>query len=388
MKGKKLLVTLAISAMLFSGCGIKSAQTIIKVNDTKITQAQFDEVFDKQAKAGMAGAMKVDLKNPKNAFLYNLTKNKVVQELIIKALLDDEADKRGIKVTKEDMDNAIKVVIDKVGTKEQLDKILKQNGVSASEFKKDLQEQVRMKKLAESIVGNEVSDAEAKEFYNQHADKFKHPELVRASHILVSVNLPEIEASIRTNPKYKNYTDEEIKAEVGGIIMGKEAEAKALVEKLQKDPSSFAKLAKSKSDDKVSGEKGGDLGFFAKKDMVPEFSEAAFGAKPDTIVGPVKSQFGYHIIVVTDRKAAGQDSFDKVKNNIKEYLVNGKQLEAIETLVNTLKKNAKIEYIKKDMDPDEISKEVQKSMQESIQEHKETSEAAQKVNEEAKADKK
>ena len=388
MKGKKLLVTLAISAMLFSGCGIKSAQTIIKVNDTKITQAQFDEVFDKQAKAGMAGAMKVDLKNPKNAFLYNLTKNKVVQELIIKALLDDEADKRGIKVTKEDMDNAIKVVIDKVGTKEQLDKILKQNGVSASEFKKDLQEQVRMKKLAESIVGNEVSDAEAKEFYNQHADKFKHPELVRASHILVSVNLPEIEASIRTNPKYKNYTDEEIKAEVGGIIMGKEAEAKALVEKLQKDPSSFAKLAKSKSDDKVSGEKGGDLGFFAKKDMVPEFSEAAFGAKPDTIVGPVKSQFGYHIIVVTDRKAAGQDSFDKVKNNIKEYLVNGKQLEAIETLVNTLKKNAKREYIKKDMDPDEISKEVQKSMQESIQEHKETSEAAQKVNEEAKADKK
>ena len=80
MKGKNLLITLALSAVLFTGCGIKSAQTIIKVNDTKITQAQFDELFDKQAKAGLAGLTKVDIKNPKNAFLYNLTKNKVVKK--------------------------------------------------------------------------------------------------------------------------------------------------------------------------------------------------------------------------------------------------------------------------------------------------------------------
>lgn len=386
MKGKNLLITLALSAVLFTGCGIKSAQTIIKVNDTKITQAQFDELFDKQAKAGLAGLTKVDIKNPKNAFLYNLTKNKVVNELIVRALLNDEADKRGIKVTKEDMDDAIKVVIDKVGTKEQLDKILKHNGISASEFKKDLEEQVRMKKLAESLGGSEVSDAEAKEFYNKNADKFKHPELVRASHILIAVNLPELEEEVRKNPKYKKYSEDEIKAQIGEVIREKELAAKELTEQLQKDPSSFEKLAKSKSDDKVSAEKGGDLGFFAEKDMVPEFAKAAFGAKPNTIVGPVKSQFGYHIIVVTDRKAAGQDSFDKVKNNIKDYLENAKQLEAIEKLVDTLKKNAKIEFVKKDMNPDEIAKQVQESMKESI---KNQAEGAKTNGEEpAKADKK
>lgn len=362
MKGKKLFVTLAVSAVLFSGCGLKTSQTIIKVNDTKITQAQFDEILDRESKNNPFGKMNIDIKNPNNTFIYNLVKSRIVNELIVKALLNEEAKKRNIKVTNADMEEAIKVVVDKAGSKEQLDKILKHNGISAAEFKKDLKEQVKMKKLAESLGNVEVSDAEVKDYYNKNIDKFKYPDKVRASHILISVNPQELAEVVKSEPANKNLSEIELKAKIGEKIMQKETLAKELAAKAKQDPSSFAKLAKENSEDPVSAEKGGDLGFFAKQEMVPEFANAAFGAKPNTIVGPVQTQYGYHVILVTDRMAAGQEPLEKVKSNLKEYLTNQKQLDNIDNLVETLKKNAKIEYVKKDYDPEEIKANVQKTL--------------------------
>ena len=144
-----------------------------------------------------------------------------------------------------------------------------------------------------------------------------------------------------------------------------EAKAKKLFEEAKKDPSEFAKLAKENSEDPTSAEKGGELGFFAANEMVPEFSKASFGAKPNTVVGPVKTQFGYHIIYVKDRMAAGQEPFEKVKTSIKDFLTNQKQLEQIDKLVESLKKNAKIEYVNKEYDPEYIQQKVQESIQKS-----------------------
>ena len=364
MKGKKLFATLALSAILFSGCGVKTAQTIIKVNDTKITQAQFDEILDREAKNSAFTQMKMNIKDPNNTFIYNLVKSRIVNELVIKALLDEEAKKRNIKVTKADLDEAIKVVVDKVGSKEQLDKILKHNGISAADFKKDLKEQVKMKKLAESLGAAEVSDAEVKAYYDKNIDKFKYPDRVRASHILIAVNPEEMAEVVKSEPANKDLSEVQIKSKVGEQIMAKEAKAKEILAQVKKDPSTFAKVAKEVSEDPASAEKGGDLGFFAKKEMVPEFANAAFGAKPNTIVGPVQSQYGYHIILVTDRMAAGQEPFEKVKSNIKEFLVNEKQLEKIDNLVESLKKTAKIEYVNKDYDPEAIQESVRKTLQE------------------------
>ena len=378
MKGKNLLVTLAVSAVLFTGCGIKSAQTIIKVNNTKITQAQFDEIFDKEAKAGLASQMHIDIKDPKNSFMYNLVKSRVINELIVKALLEQEISKRGIKVTKKDFDEAVKVVIDKVGSKEELDNILKHNGVSAAEFKKDLKDQIKMKKLAESLGNSEVSDGEAKSFYDKNAERFKHPEQVRASHILITVNIPEITEAVRSEAGKKELSDLDVQAKVGEKIIEKEKKAKEIADKVQKDPKQFAKLAKENSEDPGSAQNGGDLGFFTKEDMVPEFSAAAFGAKPNTIVGPVQTQYGYHIIMVTDRMSAGQDSFDNVKNNIKDFLQNQKLLQNIDNLLESLKKESKIEYVNKKYDPEEIKKEVQKSIDEKTEAAKNASENEKK----------
>lgn len=382
MRGKKLLTTLAVSAVLFAGCGLKSGEAIIKVNNQNITQGQFDAEFDKQAGNGIAKVLGIDVKDDKNSFLYMLIKDRVVNELIVKALLNQEMQKRGIEVTNKDVDDAVKEIIDKVGSKEQLDALLKQNGISNSQFKKDLKEEVKMKKLAKELGSSNVSDAEAKKFYNDNISKFKHPDKVRASHILISVNPQEIEEVVKSDPNNKNIDETAVKAKVAAEVQAKEAKANQILAEAKKNPTQFAKLAKENSEDTATANKGGDLGFFAAKEMVPEFSKAAFSMKPNTISDkPVKTQFGYHIIMVTDRSAAGQDPFEKVKPSIKAYLENQKQIELIDKLTESLKKSAKIEYINTSYDPANI----QKGVQESI---KNSGEAAKKAKEAAEAKKK
>lgn len=112
--------------------------------------------------------------------------------------------------------------------------------------------------------------------------------------------------------------------------------------------------------------------------MVPEFSKAAFSMKPNTVSDKVvKTQYGYHIIYVTDRAAAGQDPFEKVKNDIKGYLENQKQIEMIDNLTESLKKNAKIEYLNPEYNPKTMKEDVQKSFQNSAEEAKKAKQAAE-----------
>ncbi len=378
MKGKKLLATVALSAILFTGCGIKSAQTIIKVNGQNITQGQFDESFNKSTQGGMMSQLGINVKDGKNNFLYYLIKDKVVNELIVKELLNQEIEKRGIKVTNADVEDAIKEIIDKVGSKEQLNEILKQNGVSTSQFKKDLTEEVKMKKLAKELTDSNISDAEAKKYYNENIKQFKYPEKVRAAHILISVNPQEIEEIITSDKDNAGLSKEEIKKKVDSEIANKKAKAEKVLAEAKKDPSQFAKLAKENSDDTTTAVKGGDLGFFAAQEMVPEFSQAAFSMKPNTVSNLVKTQFGYHIIMVTDRMEAGQQPFEKVKNDIKSFLETQKQLEAIDRLVESLKKNATIEYVNKEYDPKVIQESLQTEIKQSGDKAKEIKENAAK----------
>lgn len=364
MRGKKLLATLAVSVVLFTGCGLKSANTIIKVNDQKITQAQFDENFNKQINNSMFAQMGVDMKNGKNTFLTALIKERVVNELIVRAILDQEMKKRDIKVTSEDTEKALKEIIDKVGSKEQLNAILKQNNVSSAEFKKDLEEQVKIKKLAEQLGAADSSDAEAKDFYKKNIAKFKFPDKVRASHILIAANPDELKEAIRSEAANKDLSEPELNAKVAEQVNEKSVKAQELLAQLKKDPTQFAKLAKENSEDKTTAVKGGDLGFFAKGEMVPEFSKVAFVLKPNSLSGVVKTQFGYHIIFVTDRMAAGQEPFEKVKNDIKNYLGSQKQLQLIDDLVESAKKNASIEFVNSEYDPKTIQKGIQDQMKE------------------------
>lgn len=362
MKGKKLLITLAASAILFAGCGLKSGNTVIKVNDVKITQAQYEKKLEEAFKSSMFAQMGMDIKDSKNAFVINILKQRVVNELIVKALLDSEIEKRGIKVSNKDIEDGIKQIIDKVGSKEQLDAILKHNNVSPAQFKRDVAEQVKLEKLSEQLGDSTVTDADAKQFYDKNVDKFTHPEEVRASHILILANPDNFKKEYEAANEGKEISDSELNKYIADKMTEKRQAISEIHKQLKADPSQFAKIAKEKSEDTGSAERNGDLGFFSKGKMVPEFEKAAFSIKPNTVSEVVQTTYGYHILMVTDRRAAGTDPYEKAKDSIKAYLKKEKQVKYVDDLVESMKKNATIEYVDASFDPDKIQEEVKKQL--------------------------
>ncbi len=191
------------------------------------------------------------------------------------------------------------------------------------EFKQKVEDFKKLTLISE-LIGQEVmskskvSDQEVKDFYNKHKEDLATTTQIRASHILV-----------RT-----------------------EAEANNVLERLKKGEK-FETLAKELSIDKESAKQGGDVGFFGRGQMVPEFERAAAGLKVGEISGPVKSQFGYHIIKVTARKTGPTLPFDRVKEVIAQKLAGEKQKEAFDKYIDDIKKNYNVT----------INKEALKAMQ-------------------------
>lgn len=360
MKASKLLVTLALSAVLFTGCGVKNQNAIIKINDQAITQAEYDKLMDKNIGQSPFGKMG-DLKGNKDGFLYLMMEQNVVNQLIITELLDQEANERGIKVTNKDIDEALQKTMEQLGGKDRLIEALKANDISVKEFKEDLKVQVKMQKLANSAGKIEVTDKECEKFYKENPDKFKNPELVRASHILISANAYQISQDLTLNGKRK-IEEADLKAQVEAKMDAKKAEAEKLAKELKADKTKFAEYAKKYSDDPGSAKQGGDLGFFPKEAMVPEFAKVAFEAKPDTISDVVKTQFGYHIIYVQDRRAPGITPYEKAQSGIKDYLTTEKQIKALDDVTAAAKKKAKIEFVEERYNPEVIQKKLSRQV--------------------------
>jgi len=354
MRGKQLIATLALSAVLFTGCSLKDQNAIIKVNGKAISKAQYENLIDKTIKASPLGQMG-DLKANKDGFLYLMMEQQVVNQLVIEEILNQEAKKRGVKITNKDTEKEIKKIIKQLGGKDRLTETLKTNGISISEFKKDLQTQVKMKKLADASGDTKVTAADCEKYYNDHPEVFKHPDQVRASHILIGANPYQMQLELTDNGK-KEIKVEELKATIEKQMKEKEELANKIDKELKADPSKFTEYVNKYSTDDVSKAQGGDLGFFAKEKMVPEFANAAFAAKPNTITDVVKTQYGFHIIMVTDRKAAGTDPYEKAKSSIRDYLKSQKQVVALDKITSAAKKEAKIEYLEDRYNPETIQK--------------------------------
>lgn len=124
------------------------------------------------------------------------------------------------------------------------------------------------------------------------------------------------------------------------ILVEEEAQAKAVAERLKKGED-FAKVAAELSKDPGSGKEGGSLGWFSKERMVPEFAEAAFRLEKGQVSEPVKSQFGWHVIKLEDRRSKPLPAFDEVKPQIDQYL----ERKAQQDTILALRENAKIERL-------------------------------------------
>src|SRR5499427_6049432 len=129
------------------------------------------------------------------------------------------------------------------------------------------------------------------------------------------------------------------------ILVATEGEAKDIEAQLKRG-ADFAKLAKEKSKDPGAAE-GGDLGYFTKDQMVPEFADVAFKMYPGQLSNPVKTQFGWHIIKVEDKRTKQPPEFDKVKDQIEAYLARKAQTE----FITKLRQSAKVERLDKPAEP-------------------------------------
>ena len=174
------------------------------------------------------------------------------------------------------------------------------------EFKKAI-EAARTEILAQIAVSNvmkeiKVSEEELKAFYDANADKFEKGATVSAKHILVK----------------------------------EEDECNAILAAINAGEKTFEDAAKESSTC-PSGQQGGSLGEFGKGQMVKEFEDAAFNAEIGTVVGPVKTQFGYHLILVDAKNEASVMAFDEVRGQIYNQLFSQKQNEAYDAKIAALK---------------------------------------------------
>jgi peptidyl-prolyl cis-trans isomerase C len=195
--------------------------------------------------------------------------------------------------------------------------------MTVDSLKSDARTELSVNRVMETAVANipGPTDAEAKDFYAKNPDKFKQDEQVRASHILV-----------RVDPNADAKTKAKAKAEIDSVL------------KQLKGGGDFAKLAQQHSQD-PSAAQGGDLGFFPKGQMVPEFDQAAFSLPVGQLSGIVTTQFGYHILRVTEKKPPRTVPFEEALAQIKQYLEQDKKQKAAEAFVDGLKKKSKIDIL-------------------------------------------
>lgn len=256
-------------------------EIVATVGDSKITK---DELYDTLVKQGGAN---------------------VLSQMIDAEIINQEVKKENIEVTDEEIDAEMENYMAQFGGEEMFEAALQQRGLTKDDLKGDIIQYVQIEKLVDSRIT--ISDEEINEYFEENKDKLGQEEQVKASHILVE----------------------------------DEKTAKDLKKQLD-EGADFAELAKEHSKDPGSAENGGDLGFFGKGKMVKEFEEAAFAAKVDEITEPVKSEKGYHIIKVAEKKEAKEATLEENKEEIKDTLYRNKVQTEYATWMNEKKQEYKI----------------------------------------------
>ena len=292
---------------------------IIRVNGEEITRGEINKVMN-QTMQQIAGRVPPEQLQQMQAQMYSNIKD----QLITKKLMDAAIAAANVEVTDEDITKAIDEIRASVPPGKTLEEALTASGTTIEELKANIKEQLATRKFLESKVEDiaDATEADAKEFYDSNPDKFQKPEEVSASHILI---------------KFEDTDTDETKAE-----------KKAKLEKIRADiiagTTTFEDAAAANSDC-PSKAQGGSLGTFGKGRMVPEFEVAAFSQEKDEIGDIIETQFGYHIIKVTDHQEEGVVEFDEAKEQIEKYLTGQKKQEAISAYMKSLRDNATIEMV-------------------------------------------
>ncbi|MDO4281871.1 MAG: peptidylprolyl isomerase [Peptococcaceae bacterium] len=349
-KAFAMLLVAVMSASVLAGCGSSSADSqmggeeVIKVNDTALhknyVDARIDQVF------------KQNQLESDDAFS-GYYKSQIITGLVETELMVQEAKERGIEVSDEDKENYKSELIEQsYGSQENFDSYLSEYNISDDMLDRMLEEKLYYDKLIDELKKDVKVDPET--YYNEHKDEFNVGDQVKAAHILVE--------------------DEDT--------------AKKIIKKLD-DGEDFAKLAKEYSKDTATADQGGELGYFTADKMVTEFSDAAFALEKGKYTEtPVKTSYGYHIILCEDKQAAHQQTYDEVKDELTETLTNQEVQSKYQELIEKRKKDSKIEYLSDDYNPDKLVAKAEEEMakqQEDSSASSETGGAQQSASDDATA---
>ena len=291
---------------------LEATGPVAEVNGESIGADKFNEAIQQSAGMMPPGTM--------NAQLAEMMKERTVDRLVDIALIDKALEEAKIEVSDKEVEEELASFKERLPDEETFKNFLEQRGLSEEVMKENIHKDLQLRELLKKKYGTEVTEKDASEFYAANEQRFEHEDQVHARHILIKVEKDADEATV-----------EEAKKRAEEIA--KEAKASG---------ADFEALAKEKSEG-PAGPRGGDLGFFTKERMVPQFSEAAFAMKTGEISDPVRSDFGFHVIQVVEKKEAGKTSFDEAKDEIMAELERQKFRESMGGFLEELHENAEIE---------------------------------------------
>ncbi len=300
----------------------EGSNIVVTVNGTVITRAQLDEQVQPIIDYREAMQQKT------TPSLREQYESQMLDNMITELLLDEQTKANNIEVTEQDVDNYIIDMIktsDPNMTLEDFKSQMEARGTDFNQLKKTMQKRLTMTKLLEINYPGEldISEEEARKFYDENQRFFQKPETVRASHILI---IPD-----RTDPNKIEQAKAAAKQKAQGIL-----------EQIR-NGADFAEMAKAYSDC-PSASRGGDLGYNHRGQWIPAFSNAAFSLELGQVSDVVESSRGFHIIKSTGHQDASVVSFDEAKNNIMKVLQSRKEQSLIPKLIEKMKEEAEIVY--------------------------------------------
>lgn len=289
---------------------------VAKVNEKDITEGDVQKVLDTFMKQ-MGG--KIPPEQLQTAL--PRLRERIVEELIMRSIMLDEVAKNGISLSDAEFDKVKAELAEELPEGTTLETYMAETGTSEAEMREQMA--VRKMVLAKAESLPKPTDEEIQKYFDENKENFNQNETVAAAHILIKVDPNDDDAA--------------------------KAAKRERLEGLRKqllEGADFAELAKANSDC-PSASAGGDLGTFGRGQMVPEFDAAAFSQPTGSVGDIVETQFGYHLIKVTDHQQAKALDFAEVKPRISDILFSQKQQEAVRDYVEGLRKGANVQRFDK-----------------------------------------
>ena len=250
-------------------------------------------------------------------------KENLIRKLVEEELIAQKAKAEGVTLEASEVDAKLAEHKARFGSDKAFQSFLERTQQSEADVKSDLEKNaLRDKLFAKLLSGQEPTEADAQKYYEENKDKYKQKEQINAQHILFKID--------------KTTTDAEKKKKL--------ADAKKVYAEAKKPGADFGELAKKYSEGPTA-QRGGDLGTFSRGRMVKQFEDVAFAGKPGDILGPVETQFGWHIIKINEKTPEVQRPYDEVKDSILTSLKARQKSKATRELLDKLKADAKVEVL-------------------------------------------